>query len=57
VTSLATTVQERPRSLVSSPRTTDPIYVVTRSGLLDVLSASRAALPDPELTFLTYAGG
>ena len=57
VTSLAATVQERPRSLVSSPRTTDPVYVETRSGLLDVLSASRAALPDPELSFLTYVGG
>ncbi len=46
---LAATVQERPRSLVSSPRTTDPVYVETRSGLLDVLSGSRAAAPDPEL--------
>ncbi|MGZ5403863.1 MAG: LpqB family beta-propeller domain-containing protein [Nocardioides sp.] len=57
VTSLAATVQERPWSLVSSPRTTDPVYVVTRSGVLDMLSASRAAPPDPELTFLTYVGG
>lgn len=57
VTSLAATVQDRPRSLVSSPRTTDPVYVETRSGLLDVLSGSRAALADPELSFLTYVGG
>jgi len=54
---LAATVQERPRSLVSSPRTTDPVYVETNSGLLDALTGSRAAMPDPELTFLTYVGG
>jgi len=54
---LAATVQERPRFLVSSPRTTDPVYVETNSGLLDALTGSRAAMPDPELTFLTYVGG
>ena len=54
---LAATVQERPRSLVSSPRTTDPVLAETNSGLLDVLSGSRVTLPDPELTFLTYVGG
>ena len=57
LTGLAATVQDRPRSLVSSPRATDPVYVETRGGLLDVLSGSRAAFPDPDLTFLTYLGG
>lgn len=54
---LAATVQRRPRSLVSSPRGTDAVYVTTRDGLLDVLSGSAAAGADPALTHLTYAGG
>lgn len=56
VAGLAATVQERPRALVSSPRATDPVYVVTRSGLLDVPSGSRVAEPQPGLTFLTFVG-
>lgn len=53
---LATTVQERPLALVSSPRATDPVYVRTRSGLLDVLD-SQVVDPDPTLGYLTYVGG
>jgi hypothetical protein len=56
VTGLAATVQERPRALVSSPRATDPVYVVTRSGLVDALTGSRVAGNDPSLTSLTYVG-
>lgn len=56
IAGLATTVQERPRSLVSSPRPTDPVYVVTRSGLVDALSGSRVAVEDPPVTSLTYVG-
>jgi hypothetical protein len=56
VTGLAATVQERPRALVSSPRATDPVYVVTRSGLVDALTGSRVAGNDPTLTSLTYVG-
>ncbi|GAA1478594.1 hypothetical protein GCM10009623_30400 [Nocardioides aestuarii] len=56
VAGLATTVQERPRSLVSSPRATDPVYVVTRGGLTDALSGSRVAVEDPPVTSLTYVG-
>ena len=56
VTGLAATVQERPRLLVSSPRVTDPVYVVTRSGLVDALTTSRVAGEDPALTYLTYVG-
>ncbi len=54
---LAATVQERPRELVSSPRASDPVYVNTRSGLIDVLSLSLVASPEPDLTSLTYVGG
>lgn len=57
LTGLAVTVQERPRALVSSARATDPVYVDTRGGLLDVLSGTPVASVDPELTFLTYVGG
>ena len=56
VAGLATTVQDRPRSLVSSPRATDPVYVVTRGGLVDALSGSRVAVEDPPVTSLTYVG-
>ncbi len=57
LTGLATTIQERPRGVASSPRATDPIYIDTRNGLLDALSSSRVALADSELTGLTYVGG
>ena len=57
VASLATTVQDRPRALVSSPIAADPVLVDTREGLLDALSGSRLSQPNPELTFLTYVGG
>lgn len=57
LTGLAATIQDRPRGLASSARATDPIYVDTRNGLLDVLSGSRVALADSGLTALTYAGG
>jgi len=56
LTGLAATVQERPRALVSSPRATDPVYVVTRSGLVDALSGSRVAESAPGLSTLTYVG-
>lgn len=56
VLSLAATVQDRPRSLVSSPRATDPVYVLTRSGLVDALTGSRTAVDDPSLSSLTYVG-
>ena len=56
VSGLAATVQERPRALVSSPRATDPVYVVTRSGLVDALSGSGVAEPEPGLASLTYVG-
>lgn len=57
LTGLSATVQERPRGLASSPRATDPVYIDTRNGLLDALSGSRVAGPDPDLTSLTYVGG
>ncbi len=56
VTGLATTVQERPRALVSSPRATDPVYVVTRGGLVDALSGSRVPVEDPPVSGFTYVG-
>ncbi len=54
---LAAPVQERPRALVSSPRSTDPVFVRTRSGLVDVLSGSQVVDADPTLGYLTYVGG
>ncbi len=57
VAGIAATVQERPLALVSSPISTDPAYVDTRIGLLDALSLSRVAPPDPDLTSLSYVGG
>ena len=57
ISGLAATVQERPRALVTSPRATDPVYVVTRTGLIDVLSGTRLVEPDPSLRLLTYVGG
>ncbi len=56
VTGLTATVQERPRALVSSPRGTDPVYVLTRTGLIDTLTGSRVTGDDPQLTSLTYVG-
>jgi hypothetical protein len=56
VSGLAATVLERPRAVVSSPRATDPVYVVTRSGLVDAPSSSQVAEPEPGLTYLTFVG-
>ena len=53
---IATTLQQRPRAVLSTPRATDPVYTVTRGGLVDVMSASRAVVADPETSFLTYVG-
>ena len=57
LTGVAVTLRQRPRSLVTSPRSTDPLYVVSEAGLSEVISGLRFADVDDRTTFLTYAGG
>jgi hypothetical protein len=57
VTAVAVTLSQRPRMLVTSPRVTDPLYVVTTSGLSEVVGGLRSGEIDERTTFLTYAGG
>ncbi len=57
LTGVAVTLRERPRSLVTSPRTTDPLLVASGAGLTEVISGLRLADADERTTFLTYAGG
>ena len=54
---VAVTLSQRPRMLVTSPRVTDPLYVVTTSGLSEVVGGLLSAEIDERTTFLTYAGG
>lgn len=54
-TGIATTLQQRPRVVLSTPRASDPVYVLSRAGLVDVLTGSRV-VADPEVSFLTYVG-
>lgn len=56
LTGIAATFQERTRALLSTPRATDPVYVVTQDGLVDVLSGSRSVVADPQTSYLTYVG-
>jgi hypothetical protein len=52
---IASTFSQRTRALLSTPRATDPVYVVTRTGLIDVLSGQQV-VAEPEADFLTYVG-
>jgi len=54
---VAVTVRQRPRMLVTSPRVTDPLYVLTSTGLAEVIGGLRTGDVDERITFLTYAGG
>ncbi|HEX6149785.1 LpqB family beta-propeller domain-containing protein [Nocardioides sp.] len=54
---VAVTLSQRPRMLVTSPRATDPLYVLTSSGLSEVVGGLRSGEIDERTTFLTYAGG
>jgi hypothetical protein len=56
VPAITATLQQRTEQLLSTARGTDPVYVATRGGLIDVLSGSRAVVAEPETTFLTYVG-
>ena len=57
LTGVAVTLRQRPRQLVTSPRSTDPLFVASGAGLTEVLSGLRLADVDERTTFLTYAGG
>lgn len=57
LTGVAVTLRQRPRALVTSPRSTDPMFVVSSAGLTEVISGLRVADVDERTTFLTYAGG
>jgi hypothetical protein len=50
-------VRQRPRMLVTSPRVTDPLYVITNSGVSELIGGLRTDDIDERTTFLTYAGG
>ncbi len=54
---VAVTVRQRPRMLVTSPRVTDPLYVITPSGLAELIGGLRTGDLDELTSFLTYAGG
>jgi hypothetical protein len=57
LTGVAVTVRQRPRELVTSPRTTDPLFVASKAGLTELVSGLRLADVDEDTAFLTYAGG
>lgn len=57
LTGVAVTLRERPRELVTSPRSTDPLFVASADGLTEVISGLRLPDLDERTTFLTYAGG
>jgi hypothetical protein len=57
LTGVAVTLRERPRGLVTSPRSTDPLFVASADGLTEVVSGLRLPDLDERTTFLTYAGG
>ena len=57
LTGVAVTLRQRPRALVTSPRSTDQMFVVSNAGLTEVISGLRVADVDERTTFLTYAGG
>jgi hypothetical protein len=54
---VAVTLRARPRELVTSPRSTDPLFVASADGLTEVVSGLRLPDLDERTTFLTYAGG
>lgn len=54
---VAVTVRQRPRMLATSPRPTDPLYVLTPSGVAELIGGLRTGDIDERTTFLTYAGG
>ncbi|QZY30026.1 LpqB family beta-propeller domain-containing protein [Nocardioides coralli] len=55
LTGIASTFSQRTRAVLSTPRATDPVYVVSRAGLVDVLSGQQV-VAEPEASFLTYVG-
>ena len=57
LTGVSVTLQGTVRGFASSPRDTDPVFVNTPDGLLDVLGGSELALPETDgLVSPTYVG-